>query len=138
MSISAVSTAKDCSVGQVIMTSIRPIRACSRRYIPRLLKVFMNHTTIPFHLFGTFLLNEILLEWVTFMHRTLFARDYVLAKTRERLVSLTSKETKTVEHLNVRTLQNTIDSSRHRQRWFHLHMTFSCSEHHNHLKVCGF
>ena len=88
-----------------------PIRDASRCGVPQLLEVFnMNHTTIPFHLVGTFLLNKIQHEWGTFMNRALWARDDVLAWTRERLARLTTTETKAMDLLDTRTLPNIIDA----------------------------
>ena len=75
-----------------------PIRDSSRCGVSQLLEVFnMNHTEVPFHLLGTFLVNGIQHVLATFMQRTLFARDEVLARTRERLVSLTTRERETME-----------------------------------------
>ena len=88
-----------------------PIRDSSRCGVPQLLEVFnMYHTTIPFHLFGTFLVNGIQHEWVTFMRDALSVSDDVWARTRERLTSLTTREAETMELLNTRSIPNLIDA----------------------------
>ena len=88
-----------------------PTRDGSRCGVQQLLEVFnMRHADAPTHLFNMFLLNGIQHEWGSFMHRALFARDDVLARTGERLGNLTKRERETMELLQTPSTTNLIDA----------------------------
>ena len=90
-----------------------PIRDGSRCGLSPLLEVFsVNHTRIPFHIVGTFLLNKIQHEWGIFMPPVFRAKVDVLVSTRERLASLTTTETKAMELLDTRALPNLVGTKR--------------------------